>query len=193
MGTEKRGRTALIDITNHVKKGTYQSPYDNEVRKREEKNRKQREYRARIKAGSSPNIPGTQQSPDDNETRKREERNRKQREYRASKKAQQTNNQRDGMDKFESSPYSSGTTSSVVDQQSPYGTGYSTVLEASTMLQSNELTFAVLYSSLRTRAGMMKIVYNIKMNWTIQKTKKADNFAVKVQCAHSFTSCCYMV
>ncbi|KAG8091691.1 hypothetical protein GUJ93_ZPchr0012g19304 [Zizania palustris] len=121
--------------------GTYQSPCDNEVRKREEKNRKQREYRARIKAGSSPNIPGTQQSPDDNETRKREERNRKQREYRASKNAQQTNNQRDGMDKFESSPYSSGTTS-VVDQQSPYGSGYSTVLEASTMVQANELTFA---------------------------------------------------
>ncbi|KAG8094370.1 hypothetical protein GUJ93_ZPchr0012g19321 [Zizania palustris] len=141
MGTEKRGQTALIDITNHVKKGTYRSPYDNEVRKREEKNRKQREYRARIKAGSSPNIPGTQQSPDDNETRKREERNRKQREYRASKKAQQTNNHRDGMDKFESSPYSSGTTS-VVDQQSPYGSGYSTVLEASTMVQANELTFA---------------------------------------------------
>ncbi|KAG8095425.1 hypothetical protein GUJ93_ZPchr0012g21342 [Zizania palustris] len=67
MGARKYGRTALTDITNHVKEGTCQSPYDNDVRKREEKNRKQREYRARIKAESSLNISGTQQAPDDNE------------------------------------------------------------------------------------------------------------------------------
>ncbi|KAG8060756.1 hypothetical protein GUJ93_ZPchr0002g24522 [Zizania palustris] len=117
MGTKNDGRTVLTDITNHVKKGTCQSPYDNEVRKREEKNRKQREYRARIKDGSSPNILGTQQSPDDNKTRKREERNRKQREYCARKKAQETSNQRDGMNKFESSSYSSG---SYVSDELPY-------------------------------------------------------------------------
>ncbi|KAG8068930.1 hypothetical protein GUJ93_ZPchr0005g14700 [Zizania palustris] len=67
MGARTYGRTALTDITNHVKKGTCQPPNDNDVRKREEKNRKQREYRARIKAASSLNISGTQQAPDDNE------------------------------------------------------------------------------------------------------------------------------
>ncbi|KAG8070149.1 hypothetical protein GUJ93_ZPchr0006g41186 [Zizania palustris] len=100
MGTKKVGRTALTDITNHVKKGTQQAPCDNEARKREERNRKQREYRAR-------------------------------------KKAQETNIQRDGMTKLESSPCTSS-----IDQQSPYGQGYSTDLRASMVLQTNELTLS---------------------------------------------------
>ncbi|KAG8083760.1 hypothetical protein GUJ93_ZPchr0016g2553 [Zizania palustris] len=129
------GRTALTDITNHVKKGTCQPPNGNDVRKREEKNRKQREYRARIKAASSLNISGTQQAPDDNEVRKREERNRKQREYRARKKARENSTQKDGMNKFESSPCTSS-----IDQQSSYGQGYATDLQASNVLQANDLT-----------------------------------------------------
>ncbi|KAG8052702.1 hypothetical protein GUJ93_ZPchr0001g29597 [Zizania palustris] len=135
MGARTYGRTALTDITNHVKKGTCQPPNDNDVRKREEKNRKQREYRARIKAASSLNISGTQQAPDDNEVRKREERNRKQREYRARKKARENSTQKDGMNKFESSPCTSS-----IDQQSSYGQGYSTDLQASNVLQANDLT-----------------------------------------------------
>ncbi|KAG8045548.1 hypothetical protein GUJ93_ZPchr0008g13828 [Zizania palustris] len=115
--------------------GTCQPPNDNDVRKREEKNRKQREYRARIKAASSLNISGTQQAPDDNEVRKREERNRKQREYRARKKARENSTQKDGMNKFESSPCTSS-----IDQQSSYGQGYSTDLQASNVLQANDLT-----------------------------------------------------
>ncbi|KAG8065397.1 hypothetical protein GUJ93_ZPchr0004g39067 [Zizania palustris] len=137
MGARNYGRTALTDITNHVKEGTCQSPYDNDVRKREEKNRKQREYRARIKVESSLNISGTQQAPDDNEVRKREERNRKQREYRARNKAQENCTQKDGMNKFESSSCTSS-----IDQPSLYGQGYSTVLQASMVLQANDSTLA---------------------------------------------------
>ncbi|KAG8100275.1 hypothetical protein GUJ93_ZPchr0013g37891 [Zizania palustris] len=80
---------------------------------------------------------GTQQAPCDNEARKREARNRKQREYRSRKKAQETSIQRDGMTKLESSPCTSS-----IDQQSPYGQGYSTDLRASMVLQTNELTLS---------------------------------------------------
>ncbi|KAG8092333.1 hypothetical protein GUJ93_ZPchr0012g19450 [Zizania palustris] len=130
-----RNRSSQESNNRAVSTGTCQPPNDNDVRKREEKNRKQREYRARIKAASSLNISGTQQAPDDNEVRKREERNRKQREYRARKKARENSTQKDGMNKFESSPCTSS-----IDQQSSYGQGYSTDLQASNVLQANDLT-----------------------------------------------------
>jgi hypothetical protein len=68
MEERRETRTAFSNISNIIGPDA-----DNELRKREERNKKQREYRARKRAEES--------------IEQREERNRKQREYRAKKKS----------------------------------------------------------------------------------------------------------